>query len=41
VICTTIIVLTVKSFVGLRVSEEEESTGLDITEHGTKAYFSS
>ena len=41
VICSTIIVLIVKSFVGLRVSEEEESTGLDITEHGTKAYFSS
>ena len=26
---------------GLRVSDEEEEIGLDISEHGTKAYFSS
>jgi Amt family ammonium transporter len=41
VIGALIIVLSVKSIVGLRVSEEEESSGLDIAEHGTKAYFSS
>lgn len=37
----TLITLFVKSTLGLRVSEEEEEAGLDITEHGTKAYFSS
>ena len=41
VIGALIIALSVKSIVGLRVSEEEESSGLDIVEHGTKAYFSS
>jgi Amt family ammonium transporter len=41
VIGALIIALSVKSVVGLRVSEEEESSGLDIAEHGTKAYFSS
>ena len=41
VICTFLITIIVKLFVGLRVSEEEEEKGLDITEHGTKAYFSS
>ena len=41
VIGAIIIALSVKSIVGLRVSEEEESSGLDIAEHGTKAYFSS
>ena len=41
VIGALIIALSVKSIVGLRVSEEEESSGLDIEEHGTKAYFSS
>ena len=41
VIGALIISLSVKSIVGLRVSEEEESSGLDIAEHGTKAYFSS
>jgi Amt family ammonium transporter len=41
VIGALIIALSVKSIVGLRVSEEEESSGLDIAEHGTKAYFSS
>ena len=30
-----------KSLMGLRVSDEEEEIGLDISEHGTKAYFSS
>jgi len=37
----TLITLLVKSIIGLRVSEEEEEAGLDIAEHGTKAYFSS
>ena len=41
VIGALIIALTVKSLVGLRVSAEEEEKGLDISEHGTKAYFSS
>ena len=41
VIGALIIAISVKSIVGLRVSEEEESSGLDIAEHGTKAYFSS
>ena len=35
----TLITLLVKSILGLRVSEEEEEAGLDIAEHGTKAYF--
>ena len=34
-------ILVVKSIMGLRVSDEEEEIGLDISEHGTKAYFSS
>ena len=37
----TLITLLVKSILGLRVSEEEEEAGLDVAEHGTKAYFSS
>ena len=37
----TLITLFVKSILGLRVSEQEEEAGLDIAEHGTKAYFSS
>ena len=41
VIGALIIALTVKSLIGLRVSDEEEEKGLDISEHGTKAYFSS
>ena len=41
IIGALLITLLVKSIMGLRVSEEEESTGLDIAEHGTKAYFSS
>ena len=41
VIGATLITLLVKSLTGLRVSEKEESAGLDIAEHGTKAYFSS
>ena len=41
VVGALIIALTVKSIIGLRVSAEEEEQGLDISEHGTKAYFSS
>ncbi|MFL2634123.1 MAG: ammonium transporter, partial [Candidatus Marisimplicoccus sp.] len=41
VVGAAIIALIVKSIMGLRVSEEEEEIGLDISEHGTKAYFSS
>jgi len=41
VIGAAIIALVVKSIMGLRVSDEEEEIGLDISEHGTKAYFSS
>lgn len=41
VVGALIIALTVKSLIGLRVSAEEEEKGLDISEHGTKAYFSS
>ncbi len=41
VIGAATIALIVKSIMGLRVSEEEEEIGLDISEHGTKAYFSS
>ena len=37
----TLITLLVKSILGLIVSEKEEEAGLDIAEHGTKAYFSS
>ena len=38
VISTLIIALIVKSIMGLRVSEDEEIKGLDISEHGTGAY---
>ena len=41
VVGAAIIALIVKAIMGLRVSEEEEEIGLDISEHGTKAYFSS
>ena len=41
VIGAAIIALIVKSIMGIRVSDEEEEIGLDISEHGTKAYFSS
>ena len=41
VIGASIIALIVKSIMGLRVSDDEEEIGLDISEHGTKAYFSS
>ena len=38
VIFGTIITLTVKSILGLRVEEVEEDKGLDLAEHGTGAY---
>ena len=38
VISTIIIALIVKSIMGLRVSEDEEMKGLDLSEHGTGAY---
>ena len=38
IIGATIITLLTKSIIGLRVDEEEEEDGLDIAEHGTRAY---
>ena len=38
VISTLIIALIVRSIMGLRVSEDEETQGLDLSEHGTGAY---
>jgi Amt family ammonium transporter len=38
IIFGTIITLLVKSITGLRVDEKEEVQGLDIAEHGTRAY---
>ncbi len=38
VIMGSIIVLVVKKIVGLRVDEAEETKGLDLAEHGSKAY---
>jgi len=38
IICASIITLIVKTLVGLRVDEKEELDGLDIAEHGTRAY---
>jgi len=37
-VITTVIVLVVKAIFPLRVSEEEETQGLDITSHGERAY---
>ena len=39
-IVTTIIVLILKATIGIRVSEEEEETGLDLAEHAETAYHS-
>ena len=40
-VITSLIVLTVlKKTIGLRVSEEDEKRGLDITEHGEEAFNS-
>ena len=38
VICALILFFAIKMIMGLRVSEEEEMKGLDITEHGMEAY---
>ena len=38
VICAGIIIFAIKSIVGIRVSEEEELKGLDISEHSMDAY---
>jgi len=37
-VVTTLIVLVLKATIGIRVSEEEEETGLDLTEHAETAY---
>ena len=37
-VATFIIASVIKLFVSLRVDEEDESMGLDITMHGEKAY---
>ena len=37
-VVTTLILLVVRSVVGLRVTEEAERTGLDVTSHGESAY---
>ena len=40
-VVTSLIVLTIlKKTIGLRVSEEDEKKGLDITEHGEEAFNS-
>ncbi len=38
VVATAIIALAVKALVGLRPSEEEENTGLDLVDHGEEGY---
>ncbi len=38
VVMTTIIAFVVKALVGLRVSEELETSGLDVSEHGEEGY---
>ena len=35
---TTVIVLVAKSIVPIRANEDEEQSGLDLAEHGEKAY---
>jgi Amt family ammonium transporter len=35
---TTVILLVVKATIGLRVSEEEEMEGLDLTQHGERVH---
>jgi Amt family ammonium transporter len=37
-IATTILFAVLKATIGLRVSEEEEIVGLDISEHGALGY---
>ena len=38
VVCSTLILLTLKKTIGLRVSNEEELKGLDKSEHGMDSY---
>lgn len=38
VVCALILFLVIKMIMGLRVSEEEEMSGLDLSEHGMEAY---
>jgi Amt family ammonium transporter len=38
IVVTTIIVLVVKAIFPIRVGEEDEYTGLDLTSHGERAY---
>jgi Amt family ammonium transporter len=38
IVGTTIIAFVVKAVVGLRVSEEVETIGLDLSEHGEEGY---
>jgi len=38
ILITFIIVVVVKSLVGIRVSSDDENSGLDLAEHGEKAY---
>ena len=38
VVCASVIILAIRALVGIRVSEEEELKGLDISEHSMDAY---
>ena len=38
VICSFLIFVAIKAIMGVRVSEEEEVRGLDISEHGMESY---
>jgi Amt family ammonium transporter len=38
VVATTLIAFLVKATIGLRVSEEVETIGLDLAEHGEEGY---
>jgi ammonium transporter, Amt family len=40
IVGTTVIAFVVKAIVGLRVSEEVETIGLDLSEHGEEGYHS-
>jgi len=37
-IVSLVLMLAIKAITGIRVSEEEETEGLDIGEHGNEAY---
>jgi len=38
IVATVIIVLICKATVGFRVSDDDEETGLDLSEHGEQSY---